>query len=196
MDEKIQDSLLRNNVDTTVSLEGLGSVHENIAVGANYGVVEDNLLRLIEKRGKAKKPRIAILLVRSTQTQQEINDFLRVWLPRVDVVFESQVYYDMKMPVDKQVAKFCTMPFYFMGILWNGDVTVCCHDLSGKLVVGNIYRDTFKQIQTCAGLTHLRFSCLTNSFDSGCLCNACNVWKYKKENVSHELKYLARRKGV
>lgn len=35
-------------------------------------------------------------------------------------------------------SKFCTHPFTDVGILWNGDVTLCCFDYDGQLVVGNV----------------------------------------------------------
>lgn len=38
----------------------------------------------------------------------------------------------------EQVSRFCKHPFLDVGVLWNGDVTLCCMDYDAQLVVGNV----------------------------------------------------------
>ena len=41
---------------------------------------------------------------------------------------------------------YCAYPFESLGILWNGDVTLCCDDYNGELVVGNLKEKTLQQV--------------------------------------------------
>jgi radical SAM protein with 4Fe4S-binding SPASM domain len=41
---------------------------------------------------------------------------------------------------------FCSHPFESTGIFWNGDITLCCDDYNGELVVGNVRDKTIDEI--------------------------------------------------
>ena len=49
-------------------------------------------------------------------------------------------------PGTKTGEHFCTMPFKEMVIQANGDVTVCCYDITGELKMGNIQFQTLEEI--------------------------------------------------
>lgn len=48
-------------------------------------------------------------------------------------------------PVPKR--NVCTSLTDGLSILWNGDVVPCCRDLNGKMVVGNIFEEPYKDIR-------------------------------------------------
>jgi len=41
---------------------------------------------------------------------------------------------------------YCVSPCYGMYILWNGDVTVCCHDVAGVRVLDNVRRKSVLKV--------------------------------------------------
>lgn len=65
---------------------------------------------------------------------------------------------------------YCKSLFRTCVILWNGDVTLCCHDLKGKKVIGNIYYNSLKDIWNCDEYKKLR----KKGF-----CDNCEVFRYK-----------------
>lgn len=69
---------------------------------------------------------------------------------------------------------FCNMPFERIMILWNGDVTYCCGDYDGKLVIGNIKKESLENIYK------KRLREVRNEFKEGVLVNElCQVCKGK-----------------
>ncbi len=66
---------------------------------------------------------------------------------------------DEKYQLQPQVkAAFCPRPFEDLGVLWNGDVTLCCLDHDGQLKVGNVNAESIEAILTGAKATALRAS--------------------------------------
>jgi hypothetical protein len=41
---------------------------------------------------------------------------------------------------------YCTYPFESLGVFWDGRVTLCCDDYDGKLVVGDVKKNTLPEI--------------------------------------------------
>jgi hypothetical protein len=41
-------------------------------------------------------------------------------------------------PNIKPKADYCRHLYNYIAILWNGDVTLCCHDIAGRKAIGNI----------------------------------------------------------
>jgi tetratricopeptide (TPR) repeat protein len=58
----------------------------------------------------------------------------------------------------KETAVFCPRPFEDVGVLWNGDVTLCCLDYDGKLTVGNVKNSPLEAILASPEATRLRAS--------------------------------------
>ena len=57
----------------------------------------------------------------------------------------SRVSDDFKLEKIEQVS-YCSHPFTDVGVLWNGDVTLCCLDHDGQLKVGNIRNSSIEAI--------------------------------------------------
>jgi len=53
--------------------------------------------------------------------------------------------YELK-DAESQVERFCKHPFLDVGVLWNGDVTLCCMDYDGQLTIGNIAESNLEEI--------------------------------------------------
>jgi MoaA/NifB/PqqE/SkfB family radical SAM enzyme len=141
--------LVRLAVDEiTFSLDGIGAVNEKIRLGSVYSVVERNILNLLEIRGSHKKPKVVINTTISFQSDDELQAIYDQWHGKVDAVIFTGCQDESfritnwtrlrKWNPNYSLPRFCTFPFYWMYVLWNGDVTICCHDINAEGIVGNV----------------------------------------------------------
>jgi radical SAM protein with 4Fe4S-binding SPASM domain len=180
-DTEIADLVVELGVDEiTFSLEGLGEANDSVRIGSKYAVVAANINYLIQKRGKQSKPSIIIHMTDVGQNKQTIADCADYWVNKVNVVTVSSCL-DSNLQASniKNPAHFkmCHSPFEFMAVLWNGDVVPCCHDLEGKLTLGNVTNVTIKKVWNSSSYRTLRKNCATNTFPESEICYTCNAWK-------------------
>ena len=71
----------------------------------------------------------------------------------------SRVSDDFKLEVSKETA-YCPKPFTDLGVLWNGDVTLCSLDHDGELKVGNIRNSSIETVIQSESAKKLRSSML------------------------------------
>ena len=64
---------------------------------------------------------------------------------------------------------FCVAPFYSMEILWNGDVTVCCHDVAGIRVLDSVQDRSVLEVWNGEAYKHLR---------KVGYCEGCELFRY------------------
>lgn len=65
--------------------------------------------------------------------------------------------YELKTQ-EEEVERFCKHPFLDVGVLWNGDVTMCCMDYDAQLTVGNVNDTTLEAVMTSDAAADLRES--------------------------------------
>ena len=83
---------------------------------------------------------------------------------------------------DKSETGYCPHPFKDVGVLWNGDVTLCCLDHDGELSVGNINNSSIEEIIQNDAAKKLRASMLGRcSLPS--VCKTCQAKPVKRQNA-------------
>jgi radical SAM protein with 4Fe4S-binding SPASM domain len=83
---------------------------------------------------------------------------------------------------DKSETGYCPHPFKDVGVLWNGDVTLCCLDHDGELSVGNINNSSIEEIIQNDAAKKLRASMLgRRSLPS--ICKTCLAKPVKRQNT-------------
>jgi len=201
LNDNIIDAILKNNINVEFSLEGLANVNDNIRTGADFSKISKNIIKLVTKRGDKKKPKISIALTKSTQTNEEISEFICFFIKVVDEISVHPVW-DEQLMLDERFfdesetkyINFCTMPFNVLVIHWNGEVSACCRDLNNKLVVGNLAISTLKEIWRGESIKKLRYSCLKNNFPENSICSTCDTEKIsfvkKVEKFDYNLEVL------
>ena len=50
----------------------------------------------------------------------------------------------------------CRSPFNYMAVLWNGDTTICCSDLQGKYVIGDVRDNSIEEVWNSYAYQELR----------------------------------------
>ena len=141
--DAIAESIVENVQSITISLDGIGRKHESIRVGSNYSVVKENIINLINKRGTANRPQVIVNLTYYDHSSKDISDFIDEWIDFADQVQVYPFYSENFQVVnyrnffDRKITRrpYCSWPFIYMAILWNGDVTTCCHDIGGANII-------------------------------------------------------------
>ncbi|HJN33253.1 MAG TPA: tetratricopeptide repeat protein, partial [Prochlorococcus sp.] len=77
---------------------------------------------------------------------------------------------------------YCHHPFTDIGILWNGDVTLCCLDHDGQLKVGNVRDSSIETVIQSEGAQKLRGSML-GKYPLPSICQTCQERPVKRENT-------------
>jgi len=77
---------------------------------------------------------------------------------------------------------YCSHPFTDVGVLWNGDVTLCCLDHDGELKVGNVRDSSMEAVIQSDAAQKLRASMLGDS-PLPSICQTCQARPAKRENA-------------
>ena len=86
---------------------------------------------------------------------------------------------------DRAETTYCPKPFRDVGVLWNGDVTLCCLDHDGELSVGNINNSSIEEIIQNDAAKKLRASMLGRcSLPS--ICKTCQAKPVKRQSADKE----------
>ena len=189
LDKAIADLIVEVEINKIfVSMDGIGAVNERIRRGSVYSVLEQNLNYLLDSRGKRAMPQIFIETTISSQTDEELREIARVWRNRVDNIFFSGAvnarfkYVNLgrvkKWDPNFKLGKFCMQPFRFMGVLWNGDVSFCCHDFNARGVVGNVASSTLTDVWNGETLSKVRRGVISRKVKGTLLCSQCEKYEF------------------
>ena len=69
----------------------------------------------------------------------------------------TRVSDDYKLEPEKKT-QFCPHPFQDFGVLWNGDVSLCCLDYDATLKVGNVNDHSVEEVMKSEASNKLRAS--------------------------------------
>jgi radical SAM protein with 4Fe4S-binding SPASM domain len=69
----------------------------------------------------------------------------------------------------------CSLPFYQMSILFNGDAVICCNDWNRMTVVGNVTRNSIREIWNSEKLNKIRRHILDKNYKAIESCKGCSA---------------------
>jgi radical SAM protein with 4Fe4S-binding SPASM domain len=167
LDEAKARAILESGLDKIVfSVDGAcQETYEKIRVGGNFATVTENLKRFLalKKEMGLDKPRTVFQTIIMKGTENEIGTVIDTWHPLVDEVSVAAVaeYGDVGgVSLVRRNRKSpripCPLLWFSLSVQWNGDVTVCCNDMGGELVIGNITRDSLKDLWQSDRLNTMR----------------------------------------
>lgn len=176
----------------TFSIDGIGKTTERIRKGSNYETIAENINKLLWLRGNKPKPIVSTNTTITTQTDEELQAVRKEWASKVATVhFNGCIDNHFRIlnqerwskwnetSLKNNQPKFCTMPFYLMGVLWNGQVTYCCHDLNGIGNVGDATKESLMDIWRGEKFRKVRRQVLFNEPNPGSLCSWCLKFEKK-----------------
>jgi radical SAM protein with 4Fe4S-binding SPASM domain len=62
--------------------------------------------------------------------------------------------------------RFCDHPFYDLAVRANGDIILCCYDISGRHVMGNVMQDDLLQLYQSERYVEVRKAMLRHDGDA------------------------------
>lgn len=168
-----------------ISLDTLDrETFESSRRGAKLDEVVANIDRIIEMRAQrgAQKPHIVINSVMVHEDLAQIRALFGKYCDRVDrISLKPCARYGegQDLPTDgvrRRRWRTCTQPWERLNIFWNGDATVCCGDVEGELVMGNV-RDTSLQELWLTNRRTLQIRQLhyRHEFDALPVCQRCDA---------------------
>jgi len=176
--------------------------HEQYRQGSDFEQVKNSIQKICRFKAEngLKKPYITLQFLVMKQNENEIEDIIKMAKDfGVDAIslkslsLGSFVDFNKKvelakqnLPDDIKYSRFIFKDGLLKAkskpqicswmrqavILWNGDVSMCCYDFSGELVVGNIFKDGgFKNILKSRKYRNYRKMAIQRKFK---LCQNCN----------------------
>ena len=97
------------------------------------------------------------LLSDTNEVSYNIQRKLRLQFWKAFTFANSRVNDNYKLDPQKKT-QYCFHPFTDFGVLWNGDVTLCCLDHDGKLKSGNVKNHTIEEVLKNTASKKLRAS--------------------------------------
>jgi radical SAM protein with 4Fe4S-binding SPASM domain len=108
-------------------------------------------------RPKIDPDKVFSMITDTREISFELQKGLKLQFWRAFTFANSRVddAYELKY---QQEAKYCPHPFTDFGILWNGDVNLCCLDHDATLKVGNVKNNSIENVIKSTSAKKLRDS--------------------------------------
>jgi radical SAM protein with 4Fe4S-binding SPASM domain len=157
-------------------------VHELVMKRVDHEKVVRNIMRFIELRDQLHKngPVIETIFYTTPENEYEEAQFYQFWHDRLDHVrlggriSESFSGYK-KAPVVIHRTRTCANIWERMTIYWNGDVTICCEDVDGDWVIGNLKERSIQELWSSEKLIAIKILHLEKRFSEIPFCYDCDM---------------------
>lgn len=155
--------------------------YELIRRGANFEVVRNNILNMFSVLKQVKHPfKVELQRIQLRLTEDEKLEWEDYWKPYLGSGdFLTHKPFDPWSDVVDPIGYFkagefdCTMFNYSLSILWNGDVSICCHDYNGEMVIGNAAVSSLQELWNCEKMRKIRKDHFALNFKDMKLCRGC-----------------------
>lgn len=148
---------------------------------------EENLKKInmfldIKKRMNAKKPRVKITMIHTTEIDKELDEIRNYWNSKGITVnihaFENRAHDAVsKNPINVKPMRAlsdCNRLFTQAYILFNGDCVLCCVDWERTTILGSVAKDTLYDVWNGEAYLNYRRNYLAGKI-KGTLCEKCQV---------------------
>ncbi len=184
---KIEDVLsadLTRSDHITFSLLGASKqVHESIMMRGDYSKVVTNVSDFLVARRQhgMNGPVIETVFYVMPKNEHEEEKYLKQWRGVVDHarlggrISESFAGYKMEGNAIEARTHTCINLWERMTVFWNGDVTICCEDVDGDWILGNLREKSIGDIWNCEQLLTIREIHREMQFEKFPFCLSCDM---------------------
>ncbi|MHC4487646.1 MAG: radical SAM/SPASM domain-containing protein [Planctomycetota bacterium] len=188
LDKQKQEELLTSGVDVIyISIDGFTKeVYEKIRIGLPFEKVKDNVLGLLHTRkSKALRPPYVviaglgltdeILLTVKSDFYEEVKELSdRVTITELNNThsWAGSIESQNCRPFAKRNQP-CRRLWASLSVLWDGQVSLCCIDYEGKINLGNITKQSIKDLYNNPIFKKLRNHHVNKEFNKIPLCKDC-----------------------
>jgi radical SAM protein with 4Fe4S-binding SPASM domain len=185
--KELSKKLVENGLDSIIiSMQGLEKYEYTKLRGNNYDKMIDGLNNLLEARGNKKLPYITISTTITNESKNEVDDFKKKWLEKVDNVSVGYTWFkrlENKKPVINFIDRAKKLPHLFkcqevmvkLSIDWDGTISPCCLDYDQQLSIGNIHKDDLMTIWNSDDVNAIRTLLSNKRQDMFTLCRTCEL---------------------
>jgi radical SAM protein with 4Fe4S-binding SPASM domain len=185
--------LLDSGLDVIIfSLDGVNrETYEKIRLNSRFEKTKANIDRFLDmKKSKNRKTPLTIVqIINMMNTESEIALFKKEWERKADTVlikalaaWSDQVagIRNLSRNVDQTGPAGhhrppCLYLWRSFVVQWDGTVVLCCNDFDNKLVVGDVGRQTLREIWNSPLMRDLRSRHLRGDFGMS-ICRNCREW--------------------
>jgi radical SAM protein with 4Fe4S-binding SPASM domain len=167
----------------TFSILGFSKeVVERVMKWSNYDKVQKNLFDFVRLRQKYRKhgPIIEVRLYKLPENDLEEKQFIEYWKNKVDHVIVvgkiSQSFAQYKLSEIRTTRTHtCSVLWERMTIFWNGDVCLCCQDVDGDFILGNLRENSIQEVWHNQQLLAIKKLHLGKKFHEFPFCDRCDL---------------------
>ncbi len=158
-------------------------IYERLRPPAQFENVKANILRFLDRRRRSGRgPYTSIEIIRMRDTEEFLKAFAEEWqangVEEVSVV-DCMTWLGTVPDRRTEGAALrrgyspCAAPFQHGCILSDGTVVPCCLDVDGRMPLGNVTEQSFREIWLGNAYRQLRLQMLTGELPRHSLCAAC-----------------------
>ena len=180
MDKEKAKMIIKNKVDNiSVSLDSPNKeTYEKIRRNLKFEDVRDNILNLIKlkKKAKSKFPLISLAMVEMEENSGEAKAFYNEWKDRVDSInMINMRNWSGKSKKRKAPTKYpCALLWRMIVVDWNGEVVLCCNDWNHEEVVGDLNKESIRDVWNGKKLKRIRMMHLADRINCVPVCAKCD----------------------
>ncbi len=186
---KTASFLIDNEVDEIgFSIHALEPNTFHTITGGDLSLAEEAVQILVDEknRRRAKKPFVRVLLVEQLENRNEVDAYIRRWLPVVDeVVIQArriQAGRTLETP-RTETRQPCRHLFDTAFIQWDGEMVICCEDWESQTSVGNVFDYPFHRLWRSYKMDKYRSTQRAGRYVPPSICRDCEAWAGGKAQV-------------
>ncbi|HEY9062153.1 MAG TPA: radical SAM protein [Pseudobacteroides sp.] len=164
--------------------------YEKIRIGADYEKVMENIKSINKLRNELQKdnPLTRVSMVRMKENENQFKDFMELFKEHVDIVAWSEytnkeelLRDEMKRIKRDKIKNFaCAQLWQRMFVSWNGNVVVCCADVTMEYFVGDATKEKLIDIWKNDSYQNIRKVHMSGNCQSISICNKCDMPEFSE----------------
>lgn len=163
------------------------ATYEKIRIGLDYQKVVDNVRRFVKLKKKlgVSRPLITVDFLETSLNKDEVDDFIQQWRGTVDHVCVSKIHDWSSKKKGLVLTNYnnfvsfsrtpCRLPFTELLVNWDGTVSLCCQDIEGEVIVGDVRKESLLAIWRGKKLEAIREKHRLQKTDDLELCKDCKL---------------------
>lgn len=166
--------------EISISLDSaLPEEHSNTRVNLDYTTVTRNILGFLEERDKNRGKRTKVTLTATVKDMSSngVRQLREKWNHIVDEIVIQPLHNwggEKHLGLNK-IIKPCSRLWLTMTVLVDGKISLCCVDYNGEYILGDVSKNTLKEIWNSNKYVYYRKKNLFGLKNSQLICSICNL---------------------
>lgn len=164
-------------------------VYERIHKGLNFDTVVSNIEYLLKRKTETKSilPRVEVYFLIVDENKHQLEDFKKRWLGKADDISiwrphnwsDGRMYRESSAGI-KKIS--CGRPQRGpIQVQWDGLVVPCCFDYNSNIVLGDLKKQTLKEIVNSQAYNDLRRAHVDEDFIKFPFCDSCDQLRKRND---------------